>query len=113
MPMQPPQNDIDNQNNFPPEYELEPGIENASSFAVPGGVPTSEIQVTESTIEGYMKTMGIMCEKVDTCLWTMKYEGGAKDYDVYIELTATSVVPVPAIPPANVLSFPKYNVPAL
>ena len=91
MSMQSPQNNLENQKNFPPEYELEPGIENASSFAVPGGVPTSEIQVTESTIEGYMKTMGIMSEKVDTCLWTMKYEGGAKDYDVYIELTATSV----------------------
>lgn len=61
------------------------------SFAVPGGAPISEIEVQESTIEGYMKTMGIQFEKADTCLWMMKYEGGAKDYDIYVELTSSSV----------------------
>lgn len=77
---------------YPDERQPDPmGPPADDSFAVPGGAPISEIEVQESTIEGYMKTMGIQFEKADTCLWMLKYEGGAKDYDVYVELTSSSV----------------------
>lgn len=72
-------------------YEIEPGLESSGAFAIPGGVPISEIEVKESTIEGYMKTMGLAFEKADSCLWIAKYEGGAKDYDLYVELTSSAV----------------------
>ena len=66
-------------------------------FSIPGGIPKEAIDIQESTIEGYFSTIGWPFEKVDQGLWILKYKGGAKDYDIFVELTPlflTLVVPV-------------------
>lgn len=60
--------------------------EGEPQFIVPGGVPLSESGVQESTVEGYMKSLNWPFEKIDAGLWALKYEGGAKDYEMFIEL---------------------------
>lgn len=57
-------------------------------FSIPGGVPLSEIDIRESTVEGYMKSMNLPFEKADDGLWVLKYEGGAKDYEMFVELSS-------------------------
>ena len=57
-------------------------------FSIPGGVPLSEIDIKESTVEGYMKSMNLPFEKADSGLWMLRYEGGAKDYEMFVELNS-------------------------
>lgn len=63
------------------------GYPQQEQFSVPGGVPLSEVHVEEATIEGYLTKVGAPFEKIDDGLWMVKYAGGAKDYEMFIELT--------------------------
>ena len=67
-------------------YTIEQPYE--EQFSIPGGVPLSEIDIKESTVEGYMKSMSLPFEKADNGLWVLRYEGGAKDYEMFIELNS-------------------------
>jgi hypothetical protein len=61
-------------------------------FAIPGGVPQEALDLQETTIEGYFNNIGWAFEKIDQGLWILKYKGGAKDYDIFVELTPQYLV---------------------
>ncbi len=68
------------------DYEMDGQYQ--EEFSVPGGVPMSEIDIKESTVEGYMSSMNLPFEKADAGLWMLRYEGGAKDYEMFVELNS-------------------------
>jgi hypothetical protein len=68
------------------------GQDQEQAFSIPGGVPLEAVDLQESTIEGYFANIGWTFEKIDQGLWILKYKGGAKDYDIFVELTPQYLV---------------------
>jgi hypothetical protein len=62
------------------------------SFAIPGGIPKEALEIQESTVEGYFQNLGWQSEKLDQGLWILKFRGGAKDYDIFVELNSPHLV---------------------
>jgi hypothetical protein len=67
------------------------------SFNIPGGIPPEAVDIHEETVEGYFNNLGWQFEKIDQGLWILKFKGGAKDYDIFVEVTSQFLIMVVAV----------------